>query len=120
MKTIKNWSLFNENNSNEFEILIHKQPYDKTDFGQNKYGVFVKKNNIHYYIGDLRKFDNYREYISYIDVLKVEQKEPTSELVKPNNDQMMEIEEVLNSILLSKYFSGNTTTKRKFLLNKLK
>lgn len=51
-------------------FTIDRDYYEKNDIGQSKYKVYLTKDGVTYYIGDIRKFDN-GECISYINLNKM-------------------------------------------------
>jgi len=86
------------------KIMIDSEPYDKSQFGQNKYGVYIKNNNIYYYIGDIREFTKAKgptPYMSYLNIERYTKKQPTGTLCQPNDEQMRIIDEELNKNYLS-------------------
>lgn len=110
----------NESEENS-KIMINSEPYDKSQFGQNKYGVYIENNDKHYYIGDIREFTKTKgptPYMSYLNVEKYVEKEPTGILCKPNEEQMKIIDVELNKNYLSPNLMDDTTTFREFLKEK--
>jgi hypothetical protein len=45
---------------------IDREPYEKSQFNQNKYKVYLTKDGVTYYIGDIRRFDSSNNLISYL------------------------------------------------------
>lgn len=103
------------------KIMIDCEPYDRSQFGQDKYGVYIQNNDTHYYIGDIREFTKSEEtnpYISYLTIDRVIEKEPSGELCQPNIEQMDIIEEELDKSYLSPNLMDETITLREFLKEK--
>ncbi len=101
--------------------MIDCEPYDKSQFGQHKYGVYIENNNKRYYIGDIREFTKTKgptPYMSYLNVEKYVEKEPTGTLCSPNDEQMRIIDEELNKNYLSSNLMDDTITFREFLKEK--
>lgn len=106
----------------ESQIMIDCEPYDISQFGQKKYGVYIENSNKHYYIGDIREFsktkDNsnkYSTYMSYLNIEKIVEKEPTGTLCHPNSEVMDIINKELDKNYLSSNLMDDTITFREFL-----
>jgi hypothetical protein len=103
---------------NSSKIMIDCEPYDTSDFGQNKYGVYIENNNTHYYIGDIREFTKAKgptPYMSYLNIEKYIEKKPTGVLCHPNSEQMSIINDELDKNYLSRNLMDDTITFREFL-----
>jgi hypothetical protein len=110
-----------KNESDDSKIMIDSEPYDKSQFGQNKYGVYIENNDTHYYIGDIREFTKAKgptPYMSYLDIERYVEKQPTGVLCHPNNEQMKIIDEELNKSYLSPNLMDETITFREYLKEK--
>lgn len=104
------------------KILIDRDPYDKSQFGQNKYGVYIATNDltlpirVHYYIGDIREFeDSPGKYISYLDIERFIEKEPTGNVCDPNVEQMEIINKELDKTYQSRNLMDDSITFRELL-----
>lgn len=51
--------------SYDLKFFIDKEPYDKSQFGQDKYKVYLFKGDKTYYLGDIRKFKDGKS-LSYL------------------------------------------------------
>lgn len=107
-----------ENEPIEASIMIDCEPYDKSQFGQLKYGVYIENNGKSYYIGDIREFTKTSgptPYMSYLNIEKFVEKEPTGTLCPPNDEVMGIINDELNKSYLSPNLMDDTITFREFL-----
>ena len=109
--------LSGENNISS-QIMIDCEPYEESQFGQSKYGVYIESNDTRYYIGDLRSFKTKPDYISYLNIDKVIEKEPEGVLCHPNEEQMKIIDQELDKNYLSPNLMDDTITYREFLKKK--
>ena len=103
------------------KIMIDCEPYDVSQFGQNKYGVYIENNDIHYYIGDIREFikaSGPTPYMSYLNIERVIEKEPTGTLCIPNDEQIKIINTELDKNYLSPNLMDDTITFREYLNEK--
>lgn len=61
--------------SGDFDLSIDISPYESSQFGQNKHKVYLSKNGITYYLGDLRKWSS-GESLSYLRLDKIREIDP--------------------------------------------
>jgi hypothetical protein len=92
-------------------ILMHKNAIGKSQFGLEIFGVYVKTNDIHYAIGELRIYPGSDSPVSYISIHKACKVENiTLELVEPNKncyetiDKEFELPYLLNPTITSKKY----------------
>ncbi len=99
--------LSKESDKEKSQIMIDSEPYDSSQFGQEKYGVYIEvPNGVRYYIGDIRKFTKTKgptPYMSYINLDNIIEKEASGVLVHPNKEQM----DIINGELDRNYNSRN-------------
>jgi hypothetical protein len=111
------------NTVDKSEIMIESEPYENSQFGQEKYGVYIElPDGVRYYIGDIRKFintDGQNPYISYLNLDKITKKEPLKVLVRPNKEQMDIINNELDRNYLSRNLMDDTITYREKIKNEL-
>jgi len=82
---------------------IDMEPYEKSQFNQAKYKVYLTKNGVTYYIGDIRRFSTNNEPISYLRLDEMSKVDfPKS--VRGLKDEEMEI---VNSELDKQVLSSN-------------
>lgn len=84
-------------------FTIDRESYEKSQFNQDKYKVYLTKDGVTYYIGDIRKFEN-RNTISYLTLDKMTKVESFPENVRGLNNEEMEI---LNNELDKEVLSPN-------------
>ena len=89
------------NNLNNGIILMTSEPYDISQFGQEKYGIYiyVPSTEKYLYLGDLRKYDKISDqnpYISYLKLNQISEKEPNVQLKSIDNDAMELINDELD------------------------
>ena len=104
-----------------YKIMIDCNPYDTSQFGQKKFGVYIENDNKHYYIGDIREFTKTKgptPYMSYLNIENFIEKEPYGILCHPNKEQMDIIEKELSKNYLSPNLMDDNITFREFLKNK--
>lgn len=100
------------------QIMIDCEPYDTSQFGQSKFGVYIENNQKHYYIGDIREFTKTKgptPYMSYLNIGKVVEKKPTGTLCHPNSEVMSIINKELDKNYLSRNLMDDIITFREFL-----
>ena len=103
------------------KIMVDCKAYDTSQFGQDKFGVYIENNGKTYYIGDIREFTKAsgpNPYLSYLNIDRVREKEPSSVLCKPNADQMKIIEQELSKDYVSNNLMDDTITYIEFLKGK--
>ena len=84
-------------------FTIDREPYEKSQFGQSKHKVYLTKNGVTYYMGDIRKFDN-GDCLSYLRLDKLTKTESFPSNVRGlNRDEM----EIVNNELDNKAFNPN-------------
>ena len=107
--------------SDNKKIMIDSKPYDTSQFGQLKFGVYIENNNKHYYIGDIREFTKTKgptPYMSYLDIERSVEKEPDGVLCHPNEEQIQIINNELDKNYLSPNLMDDTITFREYLKQK--
>ena len=88
-------------------IMIDSEYYELSQFGQEKYGVYVVDGDKTFYIGDIRKYST-GGYASYLRIENYIEKTPYSTLVKPDEEQGQIIDEELNKNYLSRNLMDDT------------
>lgn len=98
-------------------FTIDSEPYEKGQFGQNKHKVYLTKNGVTYYIGDIRKFDNgdCLSYLNLDDMTKVE-KFPAN-VRGLNNEEMKIVDGELDKEALSPNLMDEPITYRQKIDN---
>ncbi len=84
-------------------FTIDRKPYEKSQFGQSKHKVYLTKNGVTYYIGDIRKFDN-GNCVSYLKLDDMTKTKSFPANVSGLNSEEMEI---VNNELDKEAFSPN-------------
>ena len=89
--------------SDDLNFFIDKEPYDKSQFGQNKHKVYLFKDDKVYYLGDIRKFKNGKSlsYLRLDDIKPVNMDISLSKIYKINymRDLNKEEKEILDEEL---------------------
>jgi hypothetical protein len=70
---------------------IDREPYEKSQFNQAKYKVYLTKNGVTYYIGDIRRFDSNSNPISYLRLDNMTKVESFPKNVSGLNNEEMKI-----------------------------
>jgi hypothetical protein len=70
---------------------IDSEPYEKSQFNQGKYKVYLTKNGVTYYIGDIRRFASNGSPISYLRLDNMTKVESFPKNVRGLNNEEMEI-----------------------------
>ena len=84
-------------------FTIDSEPYEKSQFGQSKHKVYLTKNGVTYYMGDIRKFDN-GGCVSY---LKLDDMTKTESFPANESGLNREEMEIVNNELDKEAFSPN-------------
>ena len=111
------------NTVDKSEIMIESEPYENSQFGQEKYGIYIElPDGVRYYIGDIRKFTKTKgptPYMSYINLDNIIEKEASGVLVHPNKEQLDIINKELDRNYLSRNLMDDTITYREKIKNEL-
>jgi hypothetical protein len=70
---------------------IDREPYEKSQFNQDKYKVYLTKDGVTYYIGDIRRFASNNNPISYLRLDKMTKVDSFPKNVSGLNSEEMEI-----------------------------
>ena len=94
---------------------IDREPYEKSQFNQGKYKVYLTKNDVTYYIGDIRRFASNDNPISYLRLDKMSRVESFPENVRGLKDDEMEIvnNELDRQVLTSNLMDDEITYRDK-------
>jgi hypothetical protein len=94
---------------------IDREPYEKSQFNQGKYKVYLTKNGVTYYIGDIRRFASNNKPISYLRLDKMTKVDSFPKNVSGLNSEEMEIvnSELDNQVLTSNLMDEPITYREK-------
>lgn len=119
------------NNSEEDEssvkngiLLMDAEPYDKSDFGQLKYGVYLTDYTTpekYYYLGDLREFTKAagpNPYVSYLLLSRIHIEEPHGLLHSIDADAEEIIQNELDKIAFLPNLMDDEITYREMIEKK--
>lgn len=106
-------------------LLMDVKPYDKSDFGQLKYGIYLtdysKNDYEYYYLGDLREFTKAsvpNRYISYLQLDKIHIEEPHGILHSVDGEAETIIQKELDRVHHSRSIMDDMITYREEIENK--
>lgn len=105
-----NYKMFNKLN-----VFIDTEPYESSQFGQEKYSVYVSGNSTDlYYIGDIRKWPNTDSYLSYLRFDKI--KKVNRIRIEPIEGKAKElVEKELDKIYIASDLMDDDITNRDYL-----
>ena len=115
------------NSDDSLEFFIDKEPYEKSQFGQDKHKVYLFKNNQAYYLGDIRKFKN-GDLLSYLrldNIKKVNMSNELSKIYKVeymrelNNKEKEILDEELNRNVIERDLMADEITYKEKIIKEL-
>jgi hypothetical protein len=114
------------NLKDSLEFFIDKEPYEKSQFGQDKHKIYLFKNDSVYYLGDIRKFKN-GDSISYLKLDNIKKVNMSNELSKIykiemrhlDNKEMKILDEELDRNVIESDLMADEITYREKIIKEL-
>lgn len=91
---------------------IDREPYDKSQFGQDKYKVYLTKNGITYYIGDIRRFKSSNDPISYLRLDNMSKIDFPKNVRGLNNEELQIVNDELDKQVITNNLLDDPITYR--------